>query len=217
MKHVVRPIGLLMLVALVVVIASTPSAQSQAEAKPDPRTASLYRESYAAEARQDYTTALGKMREIKQVSGATYFVTLRLAWLSYLAGDFKASAADYTEAIADNPKAVEPKLGLTLPLLADRNWRDLEKACRDVLAIDPHNAIALSRLGMAYYWNNNYADAVATYRRLSADYPSDLDHQTGLGWALLKMGRTAEARQLFETVLALSPDNDNAKQGLAAK
>src|SRR5262249_13425163 len=157
------------------------------------------------------------MRDIRQAAGPSYFSILRSAWLSYLAGEFKASAAGYAEAIALNPKAIEPKLGLTLPLLADRNWRDLDKACRDVLALDPRNTIAQSRLGLAQYWSGNYADAIATYRRLSADYPSDLDHQTGLGWALLKMGRTAEARQIFEAVLAVSPDNQNAKQGLAGK
>jgi Flp pilus assembly protein TadD len=47
-----------------------------------------------------------------------------------------------------------------------------------------------------------------------ADYPAELDHQTGLGWSLLKMGRSKEARQLFTAVLAVSPDNPNARQGM---
>jgi tetratricopeptide (TPR) repeat protein len=201
--------------AFVTIGASAGSPQSAPRA--DARTAALYRESYGLEAKLDFAGALGRMRDIKAIAGSSYFVTLRTAWLSYLSGDFKASAAAYTEAIAASPKALEPKLGLTLPLLASKSWRELERACRDVLAIDPRNAVALSRLAQAYYWSGNYPDAAATYRQLAADYPSDLDHQTGLGWALLKMGRTAEARQVFDGVIAVSPDNTNAREGLAVK
>lgn len=204
-------------ILLAAAVAVAFAVASPAGGQQDAKVASLYRDSYALEAKQDYAGALVKMREIKQATGASYFVTMRLAWLSYLAGDFKESAAGYAEAAVAEPKAIEPKLGLTLPLLAARNWADLERACREVIAADPHNAIARARLGAAYYWSGNYPDAATTYRRLAADYPSDLDHKTGLGWALLKLGRAAEARQLFEAVLAVSPDNVNARQGLAAK
>ena len=50
-----------------------------------------------------------------------------------------------------------------------------------------------------------------------ADYPGELDHQTGLGWALTRMGRMKEARALFQAVLAVSPDNPNALAGLKKK
>lgn len=202
---------------VLVLLAASLALASPARQQAEPKTAGLYRESYTLEARQDYAGALARMRDIRQAGNGSYFATLRTAWLSYLAGDYKASAAGYVEAIAAEPKAIEPKLGLTLPLLAGRSWPELERACRDVLALDPRNAVARSRLGQAYYWAGNYPDAAVTYRQLVADYPSDLDHKTGLGWALLRMGRTAEARRIFENVLAVSPDNVNAKQGLAAQ
>jgi tetratricopeptide (TPR) repeat protein len=196
-----------------VVLAASPWAR----APQDSKAASLYRESYALEAKQDYPGALAKMREIKLLSGPSYFVTIRLAWLSYLTGDFTASAAGYAEAVAAEPKAIEPRLGLTLPLMASRNWGALERACRDVLLMEPNNAVALSRLAQALYWGGNYPDAATRYRRLTADYPSDLDYRTGLGWALLKLGRAAEARQTFEVVLAVSPDNASARLGMVTK
>lgn len=202
---------------LVLALLAASLALVSAGRQSEPKTAGLYRESYALEARQDYAGALARMRDVRQAGNGSYFATLRTAWLSYLAGDYKASAAGYTEAIAAEPKAIEPKLGLTLPLLAGRSWPELERACRDVLTLDPRNAVARSRLAQAYYWAGNYPDAASTYRQLVADYPSDLDHKTGLGWALLRMGRTAEARRIFEGVLAVSPDNINAKQGLAAQ
>jgi tetratricopeptide (TPR) repeat protein len=174
----------------------------------------LYRESYALEAKGDYVAAHAKVREAKQAGSSGYFATIRMGWLAYLAGDYTGSAAYYAEAITVEPKAIEPRLGRTLPLLAASNWRELERGCRDVLAIDAQNVTALSRLAIAQYNGGNFADAAASYRKLIESYPSDLDFKTGLGWALLKQGRTADARPLFEAVLAVSPDNLNAQKGL---
>jgi tetratricopeptide (TPR) repeat protein len=209
MKQGIRLSTTAMLLGAMLLLANRANAQGDA--------AGLYRDSYALEAKKDYAGATGKMKEVTRLNGASYFGTMRMAWLAYLAGDFPGSIGGYTAAIAAEPKVVEPRLGLTLPLLAARNWKDLEHACRDALAIDPHNAIALARLAAAQYWGTNYPGAESTYRQLTVDYPSDLDYKTGLAWALLKEGRTADARLIFTAVLAVSPDNVNAKAGMAAK
>jgi tetratricopeptide (TPR) repeat protein len=179
------------------------------------QTASLYRESYELEVNRDYPASLAKMREIRTKAGNSYFVSLRSAWLSYLSGDYSAAETGYREAIAAAPKSMEAKIGLTLPLLAAKKWRALERACRDILAVDPNHAVARSRLAHALYSVANYPDAATEYRRLGEEYPAELDHQTGLGWSLARMGRRGEARQIFAAVLAVSPDNVNAKQGMA--
>ena len=200
----------------VLLLASLAAPRPAAAAPPDERVAALYRASYQLEAKGDAAGALGKMAEIRAAAGATYFVVVRTAWLQYLAGSFGAAASSYREAMRLEPKAVESKLGLTLPLLAQKRWRDLERACRDVLALDPGNATARARLAHTLYSIGNFPDAATTYRKLVAEYPAVLDHQTGLGWALLRMGRRAEAHRLFQAVLLVSPDNPNAKAGLAA-
>jgi len=179
--------------------------------------ANLYRASYAAEAKGQPAAALDAMKKIGAKAGQSYFVKVRSAWLSYLAGRFADSEAAYRQAIAEKPDSIEAKLGLTLPLLAQKKWRDLERACRDVLKKDPANAVARARIAHAYYSLGNYPDAATYYRGLVKDYPSELDHQTGLGWALARMGRVAEANKIFRAVLDVSPDNANAQSGLALK
>ena len=205
------------LVLVAALVAAPVLIQSRATAQGESHVAVLYRESYALEAKRDYPGAQARMKDVVREGGTTYFATLRSGWLSYLAGDLPGAIASYRAAIAAEPKAVEPRLGLTLPLLAARNWKDLEVASRDVLALDAHNATALARLAAAQYYGANYAGAESSYRQLTGDYPSDLDYKTGLGWALLKLGRTADARQIFTAVLAVSPDNTNAKAGMAVK
>ncbi len=199
---------------LVALVLALPAGRAAAQAD---RSGTLYRDSYALEAKGDYAGALTRTREARGGGVNTYFATLRMGWLSYLVGDYPASIASYSAAIAAEPKAIEPKLGLTLPLLAQRNWRELERACNAVLATDPRNVTALARLAIAQYNAGNFGGAESTYRRLTADYPSEADYKTGLGWALLKLGRNGEARQLFEAVLAVAPDNANAKAGLGIR
>jgi tetratricopeptide (TPR) repeat protein len=177
----------------------------------------LYRDSYQAEARGDYTAALGKLREIRKSAGASYFASLRTGWLAYLAGDLATAEAQYREAIAAKPKATEAKIGLTLVLFVAQKWRPLEMACKQALAENDKNPAVRARLAAAYYNLGNFPDAAVGYRKLVEEYPAELDYHTGLGWALFRMGKREEARRIFEFVLSVSPDNPNARDGMAAK
>jgi tetratricopeptide (TPR) repeat protein len=180
-------------------------------------TPDLYRQSYALEVRGDYAGALGRMRDIQKAAGASYFVSLRTGWLAYLAGDYETSEAKYREAIASKPDALEAKIGLTLVLYVAQRWKGLETACKQVLAEDAKQPTVRARLAASYYNTGNYPDAAALYRKLVDAFPGELDYQTGLGWALFRMGKREEGQKLFRAVLAVSPDNLNALQGMAAK
>ena len=180
-------------------------------------TPDLYRQSYVLEAKGDYQGALGRMREIAKSAGSSYFVSLRTGWLSYLAGDYESAEARYREAIAAKPAALEAKIGLTLVLYVAKRWKALETACKQVLSEDAKHATVRARLASSYYATGNYPDAAALYRKLVDAFPAELDYQTGLGWALLRMGKREEAQKLFRGVLAVSPDNPNALEGMAAK
>lgn len=180
-------------------------------------TPDLYRQSYALEAKGDYAGALGRMRDVQKAAGPSYFVSLRTGWLAYLAGDHETAEAKYREAIASKPAALEAKIGLTLVLYVAQRWKTLETACKQVLAEDPKQPTVRARLAASYYNTGNYPDAAGIYRKLVDAFPGELDYQTGLGWALLRMGKREEGQKLFRGVLAVSPDNLNALQGMAAK
>jgi tetratricopeptide (TPR) repeat protein len=177
----------------------------------------LYRNSYRAEAANRPAEALAAMKTILSRDRGSYFANVRTGWVAYLAGRYAESEQAYRRAAKTQPKAIEAKLGLTLPLMAQKKWTALEAASRAVLALDPKSNMARARLALALYSRGNYPDAATTYRGLMADYPGELDHQTGLGWALTRMGRMKEARALFQAVLAVSPDNPNALAGLKKK
>lgn len=175
----------------------------------------LFRQSYRLEAKGKPAVALAAMRKAQGYVGETYFVVARIAWLAQLAGRHAESEKAYRKAIQTAPKAIEPRLGLTLPLLSQGKWRDLERASRDVLKLDPLNEVARARLAHAHYMVKNYPDSATVYRGLVEHYPANLNYQTGLGWALARMGRVKEGKELFRAVLAVSPDNPNALDGMA--
>jgi len=177
----------------------------------------LYRQSYALEAKGDYQGALARMRDVQKAAGKSYFLFLRTGWLAYLAGNHDAAESNYRAAIAAKPAALEAKIGLTLVLYVAQRWKALETACKQVLVEDPKHATVRARLASSYYAVGNYPDAAAIYRKLVVAFPGELDYQTGLGWALQRMGKREEAVKLFRGVLAVSPDNPNALQGMAAK
>ena len=180
-----------------------------------PEIAEHYRRSYVLEAQAKPAEALTELVQIRSKAGPSYFVHARTAWLAYLSGRYDVAESQYREAALLKPKAVEPLLGMTLVLMAQSKWRELERASVEVLKLDPKNAAARARLAHAYYSIGNYPDAATVYRELVEEYPGNLAHQTGLGWALARMGRLADAKVLFGEVLAVSPDNPHALQGMA--
>ncbi|MBY0431728.1 MAG: tetratricopeptide repeat protein, partial [Rhodospirillales bacterium] len=75
---------------------------------------------------------------------------------------------------------------------------------------------ALNNLGWSYFHTGDYAAAETVFATLAryngaTRYAAPL---AGQGWAALKLGRTAEARQHFEASLRLAPGYEVAASGL---
>lgn len=176
----------------------------------------LYQASYELESAKQYDAALGVLEKMPEAEQETYAFRLRLGWLSYLAGRHGPAVEAYRAAVRLAPDAVEPRLGLMLPLMALRRWQDTEKVAQEVLRRDPGSYLAQSRLAWALYNLGRYAEAEARYRKVVAAYPADVDMRSGLGWSLLKQGKRAEAAAAFKAALHLSPRLASALEGSAA-
>ncbi len=73
----------------------------------------------------------------------------------------------------------------------------------------------LATQAQAAYRAGRVADAQERFAAAVADDPRDADAQYGLGLALAKLGRFAEAAPPLEAALALRPDFDPARRALA--
>lgn len=172
------------------------------------------RNSYASEAKGDYSGALKSVMSVSIADPSNYFLQLRTGYLNLILGQYNASLDAYENAFHLDSKAVEPALGALKASAALGNWAAAEKWANTVLIKDPGNYTALSKLAYSYFCRKDFAKAVDTYQKVIDLYPSDTTLKDGLAWSYFYMGNKSKARSLFLDVLAVNPDDASASQGL---
>lgn len=178
-----------------------------------PAEMQVYKESYALEEKAEYTKAIATMQKI--YSEDSYETNLRLGWLTYEAGQFTQSMTYYQKAISLRPYSVEARLGYVLPAAALGNWDQVITTYKKVLDFDAQNTLVNYRLGMIYYERKDYPTAQKYFERVMNLYPFDYDSVVMNAWSYLQMGKTREAKILFNKALLIRPDDESAKQGLS--
>jgi tetratricopeptide (TPR) repeat protein len=176
--------------------------------------AELYRSSYERASAYDYTAALKAMTEMPEIAQATYVWKLRSAWLRYLLEHVETSITLYREAATIEPRAIEPLLGLSLPLMKAGRWAEATTALQKANKLAPGDTTVLGRLAYVTFKAGRYRDCEGWYKAGLALAPGDADLRDGLGWCLLLQNRFQEAAVEFESVLAIAPDHLTARQGL---
>ncbi|NOZ84850.1 MAG: tetratricopeptide repeat protein [Deltaproteobacteria bacterium] len=175
-----------------------------------------FRQSLDYESSGDYSKALKEVMLVLRKSPDDYMANLRAGWLYYLLGKHTDSAIHYRRAVRMAPKAIEPLLGLSLPLVASKKWKEAEDVCKEALRLDSNNYTAKSRLAFTEFSIGKYAEAARLYKDILALYPGNLEMKLGLAWTYLRQGRSKAAKKLFKEVLRINPRNQSALSGLDA-
>ena len=144
----------------------------------------------------------------------SYEVNLRLAYLNYEAGLFTESTTYYEKAIALRPYSIEARFGYVLPAAALGNWDKVLNQYFEIVKIDPQNTKANYRIGSIYYGRKDYVNSFKYLEKVVNVYPFDYDGLILYAWANFQLGKTKEAKLLFEKVLLLSPRDKSALEGL---
>ena len=134
--------------------------------------------------------------------------------LYYNAGLFDDSKSHYRKALTVLPYSEEAKFGIILPLAARAEWDEVIRYYNQILANSPRNTIALYRLGLIYYNRKDYSQAARNFQKVVDLYPFDYDGLLMMAWTNLQLGKTREARVLFNKVLLYSPGDASALEGL---
>ncbi len=169
--------------------------------------------SYEYEKQGDFKKAADELKNVYDAN--SYEINLRLGWLDYNAGQFDESLSYYNKALQLRPYSEEARFGLVLPASATGKWTLVENTYKDILKHSPGNTTALYRLGLIYYGRKDYTKAQSYFQKLVDLYPFSYDGLLMLAWTELQLGKTAEAKALFQKVLLISPDDKSAKQGLS--
>ena len=176
---------------------------------------SLFQESYILEAKGKHKEALKKAEEVLKHDPNEYVAQLRVGWLLYLDEEYTESVIAYRKVVAMKPSAIEPKLGLMLPLMALRSHSEAIKVAQKILRVDPQNYLARSRMAFCLYLMGRYEKAGREYEKLLVLYPSDVEMMAGLGWSQLKKGKKEDARSTFTRLLHIAPNHVIGKDGFS--
>jgi tetratricopeptide (TPR) repeat protein len=171
-----------------------------------------FEQSYVLEQSGDHRKAASLLKSIMQED--SYEFNLRLGWLYYQSGLFDESKVHYTKAMGLMPYSEEAKFGLILPLSARGEWNEVIRQYNQILANNPGNTIALYRLGLIYYERKEWAQAARHFQKVIDLYPFGYDGMLMMAWTNLQLGKTREARVLFNKVLLWSPGDASALEGL---
>jgi tetratricopeptide (TPR) repeat protein len=172
-----------------------------------------FSESYVKEKAGKYQEAATILKSF--YDAGSYEINLRLGWLTYLQGQFSESLGYYNKAADLMPYAIEPRLGLVLPASSMGNWDLVVSQYNKILEIDPNNTITLYRLGLIFYDKKDYKQAYKYFEKVVNLYPFDYQSVLMLGWTNYRLGKTREAKILFNKALLYYPDDPSAKEGLA--
>lgn len=176
-------------------------------------TESVFSKSYELEYAGKYSEAIKAVREIYDEK--SYEINMRLAYLNYEAGLFTESMSYYQHAMDLMPYSIEAKFGYVLPAAAVGDWNKVITQYNEIVKIDPQNTKANYRLGSIYYGKKDYTNAFKYLEKVVNLYPFDYDGLILFAWTNFQLGKTKEAKVLFNKVLLLSPADISATEGLS--
>jgi tetratricopeptide (TPR) repeat protein len=194
-------------ISSVLLLTTTSSIQAQHEK----RLQEVFAASYKYETDGDYTKAADALRKV--YDEYSYEINLRLGWLTYLHGAFTESSAYYNKAIQLMPLSIEARLGFVLPASAMGNWEHVIAKYKEILKIDPNHYLTNYRMGLIFYYREDYQTAFKYLERIANMYPFDYDAVHMFAWVHLRLGNKKEAGTLFSKALLIRPDDSSSVEG----
>ena len=170
---------------------------------------SSWQKSYRLEAAGKYAEASAALDSTNGRVDAD-FILMRRGWLSYLQGRYNEAVNFYGQAISRNPKSLEARNGITLPLLAQQRWREAASHARQVIGESAWDYIAHQRLMVAEEGERNWKTLAGHAAQVAERYPTDATALVYLARAHAWMGNTKAAKEAYGRVLSRVPGHIEA-------
>ena len=222
-------------------VAGHNASTTQVAVANDPvRAAQLAQEGWQSWQRQQYEPAIAKFNEAVQLDPKNTAAWNGLGWANFNSGKFAPGAEAFKKCLEIDPKHAAALNGLGQVALAERKYDEAEKYLKKSAAA-PEASAAWYGLARIYLLQGKYDEAAKWARKvvgagdedgsgqrmLSAakakKLPDDLrqmlepparSNDVARGWQLLNSGRRDEAKAVFESILAQSPNDAAALNGM---
>lgn len=167
-------------------------------------------QSYKLEAKGDYVGASAAIQTMVNQPASREMALLRNGWLHYLQGKYNKAIKNYHSALKLNPQSLDARLGLTLPLMAQKRWREAIQYINQILAKSPWQYTAHSRLMVCEEALQIWKQLKSHTERVAARYPTESTPWVYLGRAELWLGDKAKAKKAYQQVLMRVPGHYEA-------
>ncbi len=182
-------------------------------AQEEAKLQAAFKESYTQESVRNFTGAIATLAKLYDEK--SYELNLRIGWLYYLNKDYPQSQSYYQKAVALRPYAIEAKLGLAQPLAALQSLDKLLQVYEDILKIDPQHSTTNYWTGVIHYNRRKYEQAARNFEKVVNLYPFDYDGNHMLAWTYLNLGKSNDAKILFNKALLIRPGDASCLDGLS--
>ncbi|MDP2809790.1 MAG: tetratricopeptide repeat protein [Rhodocyclaceae bacterium] len=173
-----------------------------------------WQKSHRLEAAGKYAEASTSLNGLESGADAS-FVLSRRGWLAYLQGQYNEAISHYNRALDKNPRSLEARHGITLPLLAQQRWREAAVVARQIVAESAWDYTAHVRLLVAEEGQQDWRGLQEHAERLTGRYPSDATVWVYLARAHAWQRHVREAREAYGRVLDRYPGHLEATRYIA--
>lgn len=171
---------------------------------------SVWQESYSLEYAGKYAQANVAIEAVLRESPNHEFALMRRAWLNYLQGRYNDALRDYNQVLSLNPRSLDARLGLTLPLIAQQRWREAEMEANKVISVSAWDYTANVRLMVCEEGERKWEGLSRHAGELAAHYPTDATVLVYLARAEAWQAHVKKARSAYAKVLERIPAHAEA-------
>ncbi len=175
-----------------------------------------WQKSYRLEAAGKHAEAAASLNGLESGADAS-FVLSRRGWLAHLQGQYADAISFYSRAIDKNPRSLEARHGITLPLLAQQRWREAAVQARQIIAESAWDYTAHVRLLLAEEGLQDWRGMQEHAERLTERFPSDATAWVYLARAHAWQRNVREAKEAYGRVTDRYPGHVEATRYLASQ
>jgi tetratricopeptide (TPR) repeat protein len=169
-----------------------------------------YPDTYSAEVKE-FFDLFGELSKTLTSVGYTWYVSLR-------GGNVMMTINIVNDAFVRPVRPVLRDVGFYFNRGNDHSnsgkYEEAIESYKQAIKLNPDDAYAHTRLGVAYRKSGMYEDAIESYKQAIRINPDDADAHQSLGYAYVLSGKYKDAIESYKQAIRINPDDADAHIGL---
>jgi tetratricopeptide (TPR) repeat protein len=199
-------------ILLVIAIGADRASAKDESTKPavSKKTLTPWGQSYKHELAKEYKEAIDVIAPYLKKKEDIELANMRVAWLEYLKGSYNSSINGYEKALSINPNSIDAKLGVVLPLMAQKRYREARRQLNHLIKTSPWNYTAHQRLLAIDEAQRKWKHMTKHAKALSRHFPSDTTALVYLARGYAWQDNKIMAKKVYSRVLLRMPGHYEA-------